>query len=125
MEEEMSEKIIIPCRLKGQELSCSEKPTIYTWEQNYIYLKFTFDEFWEKLTPRCAVFSTAREDQQTLTVLIDSDGTALVPWELLTHTGTLYVSVYGGNRLTTGRIGFAVCSSGYDENSIPLSLIHI
>ena len=115
----MSEKIIIPCRLKGQELSCSEKPTIYTWEQNYIYLKFTFDEFWEKLTPRCAVFSTAREDQQTLTVLIDSDGTALVPWELLTHTGTLYVSVYGGDRLTTGRIGFAVCSSGYDENSIP------
>lgn len=112
----VEDRIEIVCRVSGQELCCDEKPDIYTGQQNYIRLKFEFDALWESITPRTAVFSCARE-AGSISVSIPDDRTVPIPWEMMEEPGVVYVSVYGGDRMTTNRIGFAVYRSGYEPEA--------
>ena len=108
-------KYTITLTLNGQELIKNRSAVLYTHEQNYVALHFLLDDFWKSIEARGCIF---KKDGQSITVMLDEQNDAVVPWELLQSPGVLYVSLFGGDRMTTCEVDIAVLESGWDENSI-------
>lgn len=66
--------------------------------RDYLRAGFTFSADWnESDTEKIAVF---KDGGRAYKVILDENNECIVPWEALTNAGTLYVSVFCGNRIT-------------------------
>lgn len=84
--------------------------------QNYLRASFTFSDDWDGITDIKAIF---RANGKAYEVLLDENGECVVPWEALTTSGTVRVSVYGGNRITANMARVTVLQSGYTGHATP------
>lgn len=87
--------------------------------RNYLTAHFNFlTPEWD--TPsRVAIFT---KNDVSYQMLLDENNECLVPWELLTERGDIYVSCYCGNLITTNRSRVHISESGYSadgENTEP------
>ena len=81
--------------------------------QNYLYAKFTFltDEWTGLVT---ALFKT---ESSVYEMLLDENNECLVPWEVLTSEGNIYVSIFAGDLVTTNQSRVHIIESGYTEDA--------
>ncbi len=82
--------------------------------RNYLRARFSFSENWRGLT-KTAVFQGA--DGQAYHMLLEDDS-CVIPAEVITPT-RFFVSVFGGDRLTTDRAVVAVEASGFAAGVTP------
>lgn len=76
---------------------------------NHLQAAFTFSEEWTE-TP-FAIFKGSGACIKQMIV----DGVCMVPWEVLTDPGYVYVSCFAGQRITSNIAQFYVNASGYCE----------
>lgn len=82
----------ITFNIRGQHISREDRFYVVAGSQNYLRGSFRFlTDDWQGLS-KVAIFSGGDESYK---ILIDADGTALVPWELLEEPGEIHVSAYG------------------------------
>lgn len=82
--------------------------------RNYQYVTFDFDEDWNDIL-KTAIFVN---DKIHFSVLLDDTNRCLIP-EAVLKSGTLKVSVYGGDRLTATNGYLRVLKSGYEDAPEP------
>ena len=76
--------------------------------QNYLYINFSFSEDWTGT--KTAVFKGKSGD--AFNVLIDENGSCLVPWEVLTEE-YFEVSAFCGDLITANVVKVYTIKSGY------------
>ena len=62
-----------------------------------------------------ACFEFITEDNESYKAVI-TDGLCIVPSEAIANNGYIYVSVYGGDRITTNSVAVFIDESGYIED---------
>lgn len=85
---------MIKIHVTGSVASVQETEALYCGAQGVYSCKFSFDRSWEDFS-KSAVF---RVGGRTMTVLLDEDGSCVLPWELLTKANvghSIEVGVYG------------------------------
>ena len=81
--------------------------------KNYLLASFEFTtDDWDSIDTKTAVFVNEQNIKQEVAI---SDGMCFVPFEVLTNSGYIYVSVYGGDRITTNNVPVFIEASGYTE----------
>jgi hypothetical protein len=94
-----------------------DKNILAAKSQNYIKARFNFSIEWESIS-KTAQFT---KGENTYNVAISSAGTCTVPWEALTSSGILKVSVFGDDLITTNYSSIPIKESGYvDDGEFPL-----
>lgn len=83
--------------------------------RNYLYASFTFSADWGTGS-KTAQFKNPCVSSNVYEVVLDQNNTCLVPWEVIDVPGTVEVTVFGGDLITTNTARFIVHESGYDEN---------
>ncbi|MGM9636946.1 MAG: hypothetical protein ACI3YK_03065, partial [Eubacteriales bacterium] len=88
--------------------------------KNYLRAEFAFSDDWSGVA-KTAIFGGCAGGcaGECYEVLLDNDACD-VPWEWLKTAGRKYVSVYGGDRITSNRVEVVVHESGYTEGQTPL-----
>jgi hypothetical protein len=86
------------------------------YNQNYIHAKFSFSGSWSSLN-RIAIFSKTGIEPRYVPIV---DAICQIPNELLLSTGTIAVSVYGGDRRTVNSANIQVVESGFVDGIPPL-----
>lgn len=106
--------------VRNQHVSRADHFYVVEKSQNYLRADFDFlTDDWAGLQ-KIAVFT---RDGVSYKIILDSDGSCLVPWEHLGSTGTIDVSVYGvggGDEIiieTANRASVMVYVSGYSEDA--------
>lgn len=109
--------------LRHQAISLTNPGAIVaTDSKNYLVAKFNMlSDDWDM--PLSAIFTNAK-DSIAYTILVGQeaeleDNECYVPWEVLTTSGDVYVSVFCGSLHTTNTAVFHVVKSGYTEGEIP------
>lgn len=78
---------------KDQELIIAEKPLLASGDVNSVVLHVDFDSAWDRYIARTAVFYTSKDS--TVYEKLLGNGECIIPDEVLTDTGTLFVGVRG------------------------------
>lgn len=78
---------------KDQELIIAEKPLLASGDVNSVVLHVDFDSAWDRYIARTAVFYTSKDS--TVYEKLLTNGECVIPDEVLTSTGTLFVGVRG------------------------------
>lgn len=92
------------------------KRTLVT-SQSKNYVQAHFDVRSDDWTaPITAIF---KADNNAYSVLLDSENSCIIPWEVLTSAGTVNVSAFCGDRHTANIAQFTVVQSGYTEGEMP------
>ena len=82
--------------------------------KNYLYAHFDFlTEEWENKIVT-AIFT---KNEESYIMLLDSNYTCLVPWEVIQDGGDVYVSVFSGELITTNSSRVTIIKSGYVEDA--------
>lgn len=85
--------------------------------RNYLTAGFVFKtDDWNGKTAT-AIFTRKDRGLVYHAALSASNRTCTVPWEALAEPGELYVSLYGGSRITTTEVRIKVHASGYTPDS--------
>lgn len=79
--------------------------------QNYLRASFIFNGDWGN-KEKIALFQSGNK---SYAVSLDKNNECDVPWEALSISGNVYVSVFSGNRITSTRVPVRVLPSGYTE----------
>lgn len=104
--------MVLEFEVSHQIIQRKDKNIPVSGSRNYATAVFSFlTEEWSGVN-LFALFDTG---ETVFNVLID-DGKCLVPWEWLQTAGTKYVSVYGGDLITTNKALVKVFESGYTED---------
>lgn len=98
--------------VKNQIISRADKFVPASDSKNYLTAHFSFltDEWSGTVT---AVFT---KDDTAYEVILDENNECLVPWELLTEAGIVYVSCFCGDLVTATKSRINVLKSGWVEN---------
>lgn len=114
--------MIIKFNVQEQTLGASCHSAIISRSQDYLKAEFCFSTDWNNAI-RIAQF--VRDDLK-YNIMLDSDNTCFVPWELLTSQGTFTVTVWANNYpnqdnliITTNKVSINVFPDGLDEDLIP------
>lgn len=84
--------------------------------RNYLVAHFDFKTGeWSHVPLKTAIFEM--ENGTAYKTIISEDGDCMVPWETIDTTGFIYVSVFGGDRITTGKARVRIAQSGYIEDA--------
>ena len=83
---------IIKLRADDQVLSAVKCPTIASGDQNTVMVEVCFDSSWDGYSKTAAFYTSA--DPDVFEVILDDD-TCVVPFEVLTAPGTLYIGIRG------------------------------
>ena len=86
--------------------------------RNWLTANFEFDEIWQVQEPKIATFNRTDKDNCCYNVAI-VDGSCKVPWEVLSETGTLEISVQGGDLITTNPTTVLIRRSGALNGLVP------
>lgn len=94
------------------------KRTLVTSQsQNYVQAHFDVrSDDWT--APITAIFK-ADNDNNAYSILLDKNNSCIIPWEVLKNAGTVNVSAFCGDRLTSNIAQFTVVQSGYTEGEMP------
>lgn len=85
--------------------------------QNYLKARFNFSIEWQDLS----ITAQFTFGNNTYNVALSETGTCTVPWEALTSSGILKVSVFGDDLITTNYSSIPIKESGYvDDGEFPL-----
>lgn len=98
--------------IDNQTITRTDSFKVVAKSQNYLYASFTFSAEWEDIT-KIAVFKSSCDSYE---IYLDENDECVVPWESLMHAGNMYVSVFGGDRITTNKARVPVYATGYTEN---------
>ena len=99
-------------RVINQTLSRVDSFEPVSGSKNYLLAFFDFTtKDWEQIDTKTAVFMNEQNDKIEVVI---SDGICFVPSEILKTSGFIYVSVYGGDRITTNWVSIFV-DEGYTE----------
>jgi|GEM_PF-6845063 len=82
--------------------------------KNYIFARFIFSQEWDNVE-KTAVFT--KDDIVCHIPIVDNK--CAIPNELMLKAGTIEVSVFGGDRITTGNTILKVVESGFHDESEP------
>ena len=100
--------------VRNQTISRTDRMRVVAMSHNYLVAHFDFlTDDWADVT-KLAIFV---KDGKTFHMTLDRNGETFVPWELLETTGSIEVSIYGGDRITTNSTTIVVSETGYTEGS--------
>ena len=98
-----------------QRISRTDDNKIVADSKNYLYAQFFFKtDDWDDIT-KTAVFE---KGGKPYFVILDEDDTCKVPWEVI-KPGKVFVSVFGGDLITTHTAELRISDSGYKEGETP------
>lgn len=107
--------------IRGQHISREDRFYVVAGSQNYLRAGFRFiTSDWENLA-KVAIFTGGGESYK---IILDTENTALVPWELLEVPGEIQVSAYGvtdGEEVvlaTVNSAGIKVYQTGYVADAV-------
>ena len=89
-----------------------DKNTVVADSKNYLYATFIFSDEWQGT--KTAIF---KHNGETYHVLLEND-MCLVPWEVIKQ-GTLGVSVFCGDLITSSTVYITINKSGYSDGGTP------
>lgn len=96
--------------VKHQIIRRTDNFRVVAKSHDYLTVEFEFlTPEWNEVE-KTAIFTSGSDSYE---MLIGQDGTCLVPHEVLTETGQVYVSVYGGSLITVNTAQFKVLATGY------------
>lgn len=99
----------------NQRISRTDDNKIVADSKNYLYAQFFFKtDDWDDIT-KTAVFE---KGGKPYFVILDEDDTCKVPWEVI-KPGKVFVSVFGGDLITTHTVELHISVSGYKEGETP------
>lgn len=107
--------MVLKFYVKNQTLVYNQKEQTASGSKNYLYADFKFSNEWSGLG-KTAVFVSADETIRYHMLL--EDGRCAVPSEIIAKGG-FYVSVFGGNRITSTRVFVDVSESGIEPGLTP------
>ena len=114
--------MVIKFKVHQQTLLAPYPPTVVSRSQDYLKAQFVFTEDWEN-TQKIAQF--VRDDLK-YNIMLDSDNTCLVPWELIVTKGSFSVTVWGNNYpnkdniiITTNKLDISINPDGLDDELLP------
>lgn len=102
----------------NQELVRTDDLYLVNKIQNYVQIEFTFDgKEWEDID-KYVIFTTKKKNY-SIPLGNKMICNTKVPYQVLRHN-KFYVSVFGGNRITTNEVKVVMDISGYTENIQPI-----
>lgn len=107
---------ILTFQVQNQQMRRTDSFYVVAESQNYLYASFSFSADWGTGT-KTAQFRNPCVSSKTYEVILDQNNTCLVPWEVISTHGTVEVTVFGGDLITTNTARFIVHESGYDEDA--------
>lgn len=107
--------MVLKFYVKNQTLVYNQKEQTASGSKNYLYADFKFSNEWSGLS-KTAVFVSADETLRYHMLL--EDGRCAVPSEVIAEGG-FYVSVFGGNRITSTKVFVDVSESGIETGLTP------
>jgi len=105
--------MIIKFKVENQRITRLDSNFVVNGTKNYLFAEFDFSEEW---TGDIFEIFKNSELSKAYNQLIE-DGRCTVPWEVLQNPGTLSVSVFGGDLITSNSVAIKLHESGYDENA--------
>lgn len=105
-------------KVNGQTLSRVDGFRVVGDSRNYLKARFEFSDDWEGFMPVIASFCRAESNLPPWEVEV-LDGECAVPWEALTGSGTLEVTVSGGDLITTNGVSIHIANAGRSMLLIP------
>lgn len=100
-------------RVINQHLTRIDSFSPVSGSKNYLLTSFEFSTSdWDDIDNKTAVFINEQNIKHEVAI---SGGICFVPYEILNESGYLYVSVYGGDRITTNSVSVFIEESGYAE----------
>lgn len=110
---------LIRAHIEDQVLRIIEAPTIASGGQNEVKITFTFCEKWDGFAKTATFY---QDEENPYHVILDSEDTCIVPWEVCYEAGTFYVGVFGnkdGVRRTSTKAKYKVRSGAVTDGTIP------
>ena len=101
--------MLLQFNIENQHLERLDDNIIASDSKDYLEAEFTFSEDWDGLT-KTALF---RKNGHSYGVILENDK-CIVPWEAI-KPGTTYVSVFGGELITTDIVELHIEHSGYTD----------
>lgn len=102
--------------VENQRIRRTDNFYVVAKSKEYLYAKFTFTDDWGTQT-KTAQFKDTCTDT-VYEVLIDDNGTCLVPWEVLEEGDVkVEVTVFAGDRITANSASFRVHETGYSDDA--------
>lgn len=98
-------------KLIGQSLIRLDGDKVVGDSKNYLKAKFDFSDDWAEASPILASFCRTDRSEAPYQVEIEN-GECIVPWEVLIGSGTLIVSVSGGDLITSNSVSITVYKAG-------------
>lgn len=103
-------------KVEKQNISRTDSNKVVAKSKNYLYAAFTFStDDWDDVEIKTAIF---KNGDRVFNVILNDNDECLVPHEVL-DSGTVIVSVFGGNLITVDCASFKVHESGYEEGVTP------
>ena len=100
-------------RVINQSLTRTDTFIPVAGSKNYLLASFEFTtDDWDSIDTKPAIFVNEQNIKHEAAI---SDGICFVPFEVLTNNGYIYVSIYGGDRITTNSVPVFIEGSGYTE----------
>lgn len=100
--------------VRNQTISRVDRMRVMSKSHDYLMAHFDFvTNDWDGVS-KVAIFS---KDGTSYKMTLDPNSEALVPWELLETTGTVEVSVYGGDLITVNSATITVEESAYTDEA--------
>ena len=108
--------ITINFALSHSSIRITSRKLVTSQSKNYVKAHFDLlSDDWT--TPITAIFRASNNNAYS--VLLDSENSCIIPWEVLTSAGTVNVSAFCGDRHTANIAQFTVVQSGYTEGEMP------
>lgn len=103
-------------RVEKQNIMRTDSNKVVAKSKNYLYAAFTFStDDWDDIEIKTAIF---KNGDRVFNVILDDNDECLVPHEVL-DSGTVIVSVFGGNLITVDCASFKIHESGYEDGVTP------
>lgn len=103
-------------KVEKQNIMRTDSNKVVAKSKNYLYAAFTFStDDWDDVEIKTAIF---KNGDRVFNVILNDNDECLVPHEVL-DSGTVSVSVFGGNLITVDCASFKVHESGYEEGVTP------
>jgi hypothetical protein len=102
-----------------QFINITDRLAMASDSQEYITARFTFDSDWDGLVKTATFY---QKSDSVYHMLLDEDGTCIVPHEVLEDKGYLYIGVFGVSgtkRITTNIVNINIVNGSYGEGLTP------
>lgn len=107
---------VLTFKVNGGCLIRTDMNRLVSYTRNNAAAKFELNEEWAEISPVVAQF---RKNEECCYDVFIENGECTIPWEVLEGKGTLYVSVMGGDLITTNSVNISVIDTGIIGGLIP------